>query len=36
MIEMRNGKPLVVIQKPFSDMTVLLTVAPRIETDDSD
>jgi len=33
MIEMRNGKPLVIIQKPYSDMSVLLTVAPRIETD---
>ena len=33
MIEMRNGKPLVIIQKPYNDMTVLLTVAPRIEID---
>lgn len=33
LIEMRNGKPLVVIQKPYSDMTVLLTIAPRVETD---
>jgi hypothetical protein len=34
LIEMRNGKPLVIIQKPYNDMSVLLTVAPRIETDD--
>lgn len=33
-IEMRNGMPLVVIQRPYPDMQVLLTVAPRIETDD--
>lgn len=36
MIEMRNGLPLVVTQKPFLDMYVLLTIAPRIETDDID
>ena len=36
LIEMRNGLPLVVTQKPFPDMLVLLTIAPRIETEDND
>jgi hypothetical protein len=34
LIEMRNGLPLVVTQKPYPDMTVMLTIAPRIETNE--
>ena len=34
MIEMRNGLPLVVTQKPYPDMLVMLTIAPRIESDE--
>lgn len=34
VIEMREGKPMVVIQKPFNDTEVMLTIAPRLESDD--
>lgn len=36
IIEMRNGKPLVILQRPYPSCEVMLSIAPRIETDDSD
>jgi hypothetical protein len=36
LIEMRPDRPMVVLQKPFPDTAVLLTIAPRVENDDSD
>ena len=34
VIEMRKERPIVLIQRPYTDMEVLLTVAPRVEAED--